>query len=56
MPPTTPEEDPTVPIAVLLLDHVPPETALDKVVVAPAHTDSVPVVAPTVGVVFTVTL
>ncbi len=30
-------------IEALLLDHVPPETALAKVVVVPGHTDNVPV-------------
>jgi hypothetical protein len=44
IPLTTPEEEPTVPTAVVLLLHVPPEVASAKVVVAPTHTDVVPVI------------
>jgi hypothetical protein len=38
-----------VAVAVLALDHTPPVVALDNVVVEPAHTDVVPVIAATVG-------
>lgn len=47
-PVTTPDEDPTVAIAVLLLDHVPlPET--DKVVVWPTQTAVRPVIPEGMG-------
>jgi hypothetical protein len=46
-----PEDRPTVAIPVLLLLQVPPVTALLKVVVEPAHTVVVPVIAE--GVVLT---
>jgi hypothetical protein len=36
----------TVPTAVLLLLHVPPDVALDKAVVCPTHIDVPPVMAP----------
>ena len=58
IPPTTPLEDPTVPIAVLLLLHVPipPDAVASvKVIVTPVHTDVEPVIAPATGVAFTVT-
>jgi hypothetical protein len=42
-PVTTPEEKPTVATDVLLLDHVPPETALLKEVFAPTHAVRMPV-------------
>ena len=49
VPPATPVSNPVLaPIlatAVLLLVHVPPATALDKVVVSPAHSDDRPVMA-----------
>ena len=44
MPPTIPEAEPTVPIAVFELDHVPPPE-FDKVVVPPIVTVSEPVIA-----------
>lgn len=49
---TTPVELPTVAIAVLLLDHVPPDGDELKVMVLPEHTDDGPDIA--LGVVFTV--
>lgn len=52
-PVTTPVPEITVATAVLLLDHVPPEFGLPKVVLLPAHTVADPVIAP--GVWFTVT-
>jgi len=42
-PVTIPDEDPTVAVAVLLLDHEPPVVASARVVVAPEHTLAVPV-------------
>ena len=56
---TTPVVEPTVPIAVLPLLHVPvpPEAVvLPKVVVSPVHTESVPVIVPATGDAFTVTV
>ena len=40
----------------LELDHVPPEVAFDKLVVAPAQTVVVPVIVPALGRAFTVTV
>ena len=42
-PVTTPEVEPTVAMATLLLLHAPPGTTLLNVVVAPAHVDDAPV-------------
>ena len=53
MPPTTPFEAPTVPVAVMLLLHVPPAGVPLRVVVLLTHTASVPLIA--VGSGFTVT-
>ena len=50
---TIPVVDPTVPIVVLLLDHVPPAGVEFNVVVESTHTRLVPVMP--VGCVFTVT-
>ncbi len=47
-PVTTPDEL-TVAFAVLLLLQVPPEMVLPRVVVRPAHTMTVPLMAPAVG-------
>ena len=55
MPDTTPDV-PIVAIAGVLLLHVPPVVVLAIVVVAPAHTLIVPVMADTVGFAFTVTI
>jgi hypothetical protein len=44
-PVTTPVEDPTVAIAVLLLLQVPPEIASLRAVVRPEHTTVLPVIA-----------
>ena len=52
MPVTTPEDEPTVAVEVLLLLQEPPETDSIKVVVRPAHTVVVPVIA--AGTAFTV--
>jgi len=41
---TNPEDEPIVATVVLLLVHVPPPVASDKVVVDPAHSDVVPVI------------
>ena len=49
----TPVVEPIVPVAVLLLVHVPPETRSFKAVVEPAHKAVVPVIAD--GAVFIVT-
>ena len=43
-PVTTPVPAPTVATAVLLLLHEPPPVVLDKIVVAPTHTVSAPVI------------
>jgi hypothetical protein len=45
IPDISPDEASTVAIDVLLLDHVPPADALEKVVVPPAHIKAVPVMA-----------
>jgi len=55
-PDTTPVEEFTVATPVALLLHVPPVVVELKVVVDPAHTAVVPVMAPTVGNGFTVTV
>ena len=58
VPPATPLTIPdelTVALAVLLLLHVPPAVASLNVVVAPLHTDAVPVIVPAVGAALTVT-
>lgn len=47
MPVTTPVALPTVAIAVLLLDQVPPPVESDRVVVFPTHTRGVPVIEET---------
>ncbi len=52
---TTPEAF-MVAIAVLLLVHVPPATASDKVTVAPVHSVEVPVIVPALGAGLTVTV
>jgi hypothetical protein len=52
-PVTTPAAS-TVATAALLLVQLPPVEALDRVVVKPAQVVVVPVIAPTVGVLFTV--
>lgn len=52
-PVTTPVDEPIVATVTLLLAHVPPVLALLSVVVAPVHTDVVPVIAAGSG--FTVT-
>ena len=54
MPDTAPEGEPTVAIAVLLLLHVPPVVASPSVVVAPAQTLVVPVIAAGAGLTVTV--
>ncbi|WP_345078726.1 hypothetical protein [Nemorincola caseinilytica] len=51
---TMPVLDPTVAIDVALLVHVPPVVAEDNVVVAPIHTDRVPVIV--AGAAITVTI
>jgi hypothetical protein len=48
-----PDDDPIVATVVLLLDHVPPALLL-TVVVSPAHTEAVPLMA--AGIAFTVTV
>ena len=48
-PVTTPVDEFTVAVAVLADDQTPPVVVLAKVVVAPSHTDVVPVMAATVG-------
>ena len=45
IPNTMPDADPTVPMAVLLLAHVPPVDASLSVVVNPTHAFGVPVMA-----------
>jgi hypothetical protein len=52
-PDTIPDVVPTVATAGVLLLHVPPVVALDSVVVEPAQTFNVPVIAATVGLAFT---
>ena len=47
-----PVADPTVALEALVLSHVPPGVTLESVVVCPAHTLAVPVMA--AGVAFTV--
>ena len=54
MPATRPDKEPTVPMAVLLLLHLPPLEMSLNVVVAPVHTWAVPVIAD--GVAYTVTI
>ena len=54
-PVTTPAATVAMPLA--LVDQVPPDTLSDKVVVEPAQTDAVPVIAAGVkGIAFTVTI
>ena len=53
-PVTTPEDEPTEAMGMLALTHVPPVVRLFKVVVSPAHTLVVPVMAAGNG--FTVTV
>jgi hypothetical protein len=53
IPPTMPEV-PTVPTAVLLLLHTPPEEASLNVIVAPAQRENVPII--TAGIGYTVTI
>lgn len=53
MPVTIPDEAPTVATAVVPLTHVPPGDALLSVVVDPAQTDSVPVIAGGAGLTVT---
>jgi hypothetical protein len=48
-PVTTPVDALTVAVAVFAVDHTPPVVVLANVVVAPAHTEVVPVIAATVG-------
>jgi hypothetical protein len=55
-PVTTPDEEPTVATVRSLLLHTPPEVALLNVVVAATHTVEAPVIAATVGKLFTVTV
>src|ERR1043166_8504132 len=45
-PVTTPDDEPTVAIAVLVLVHRPPVTASDNAVVRPTQTEVVPVMGP----------
>lgn len=52
-PPTTPDAIPTVPIAGVLLVHVPAGTAWVNVVVRPSHTEEAPVIATGAGVTVT---
>ena len=52
LPDTTPDDEPIPAIAVLLLDHTPPGTALVRVIVDPAQTLEVPPI--TAGVASTV--
>jgi len=49
VPVATPEADPIVATDVLLLVHVPPADELERVVVEPLHTDSVPLIEPGVA-------
>jgi hypothetical protein len=51
-----PVDEPTVPTAVLLLDHVPPDVALANVIVDPAHNDVGPVIVPADAAGLTVTV
>ena len=56
MPVVTPVTTPDVPSTVelpLLLVHAPPGSVLASVVVCPAHTDAVPVIAPGFGLTVT---
>jgi hypothetical protein len=53
-PTTTPDAEPIVAIAVLLLTHVPPVEAVARGVVRPAHTSRVPVITAGIGFVVTV--
>ena len=53
LPVTTPVNEPTVAMVVLLLVHVPPPTVLLNVVVCPTHALRMPVMIP--GALFTVT-
>jgi hypothetical protein len=46
MPVTIPVAEPTEPTASVLLDHVPPVVADDKVTVDPTHTDTGPMILP----------
>ena len=54
MPDTTPVVAPTFATDGFALLHVPPATALLSVVVAPTHTFALPVIAGSIGMVFTV--
>ena len=54
MPPTTPATGSTVPIAVLLLDQIPPGVGSVKVQVEPEHMVVVPTIGPGVGQTVTV--
>ena len=51
-----PEEEPMVAIAVLSLDHVPPDAVSLSVVVAPVHKAGVPVIDNGGGLTYTVSL
>jgi hypothetical protein len=55
-PVTTPVEALIVAVAVLAVDHTPPVVVLESVVVAPSHTDVVPVIAATTGKLLIVTV
>ncbi len=48
-PVTTPVDEPTVAIASLLLNHVPPDVVFESVAVDPTHAFIVPVVAAGLG-------
>ena len=50
----TPDELPIVAITALLLLHMPPVTASERVTVDPTATDIGPVIVPTVGIGLTV--
>jgi hypothetical protein len=52
-PPAMPVANPTLPIAGVLLDHVPPATGCDNVVVRPWHTELAPTIAAGAGVTVT---
>ncbi len=55
LPVITPVVSPTVAVELLLLLQVAPAVVVDKVVVAPIHTEAVPVMAPGSGLTVTVT-
>jgi len=56
MPPTMPVVEPTVPTAVLLLVHVPPEVASVNTSVDPTHITPSPPIGPAIGCTVTITV